>query len=311
MGNHPGIYREGLGAALAVFQADKRRVIARGRAIGVRARRRLPPALWMSLKALERQALTQKPVTVDELVAAEALIEDYAREIDLGLSVLEELRPLERERTQRIPRVLVVLLAAILVVGEALATAMAVQAHLDRQHLPLFEAQCRSDPSCARSGNCTAVLGFFLKGGFECRATWDTDCQASQLCKTHGFCELRGGRCEFLRTDATCKSLPQCKEEGRCSANPHLPGNACEAVTVADCEQSRACLESGRCFPYGTWCRANDSARCRALPICRIEGRSMADGERCSPGSEDDCVQSDDCLLHGLCRWRRLACSAQ
>jgi len=145
-------------------------------------------------------------------------------------------------------------------------------------------------------------------------ATSDDDCARSLECKEHGACSLgEGGGCRPA-TDADCEQSRICTDWGECRL---VDGRCGRASAGNPCGLSAECARHGRCAtaPYG--CYANNDQDCAESWDCELHGLCQfeLDGRRgvagrCVAETDAGCAASRECKLHGRCRASGGACAS-
>lgn len=137
------------------------------------------------------------------------------------------------------------------------------------------DADCRASTDCVYAGKCHLA-------DEECEAASEADCLASDVCTEKGYCHYYEGKC-LVFGDDDCRRSRSCIEDGRCTAVPQevLDGGGCKGpgpphlvsggfsgcfsycgvAADADCRQSTACTEEGRCTARGGECVAGATGR--------------------------------------------------
>lgn len=302
MNDHPdhagGAYREGLSALLSEHKTRRLRVVERAQVLDAAARAELPAAQLRDLEIAEAH-LARTPTTKEELEAAEKLLDEYERLVDVVLSLvagLHEQRAQGTDGRARRRRAAVVAAACLIVIAGGL---VASGRHADQQVLArrreAFWAGCRANRECGWYGLCGRPPPSMRDDSLRCFATSDADCAASYNCAEKGLCHARDGVCQVL-TDADCARSRGCLEEGECRADR----GACRALVDADCTQQGRCVHGVFCTARDGKCVPTDES-CSTSSRCTADGRCGAFGEHCEPRSVEDCKQSRACRSEGEC----------
>jgi hypothetical protein len=142
------------------------------------------------------------------------------------------------------------------------------------------QEDCSNCRACKHNGICT-----FMPGGY-CGGTNDEDCSKSIDCKDRGLCALGGGGATTCaaRNDKDCAPSTNCKKSGDCTAI----GGFCRPDKVADCKQSDACKDDGRCSiqepsnaKQRKRCAALSDADCKAATTCTKDKKCKAQNGAC------------------------------
>ncbi|MSQ83207.1 MAG: hypothetical protein EXR77_09905 [Myxococcales bacterium] len=154
---------------------------------------------------------------------------------------------------------------------------------------------CRRDGKCGRSEGLPGVATDVASTDVFCAATQDAGCEASESCKTLGFCKALRGQC-VASSDGWCAASAGCRSRAACS----LVGDHCEPVG-ADCRNRLECKDKGQCTGVAGGCKAVSSAECEASRQCRMDGACTARNGVCVTAFDEDCIPTAGCLTAGAC----------
>lgn len=138
----------------------------------------------------------------------------------------------------------------------------------------------------------------------------------TEVCAEDGRCGRRTwaagdgfARC-FPRDDADCEQSRACREEGRCDYRPERELEACVAAEEDSCLGSTGCVEEGRCRPDFTGRCRSSNAGCLATAGCAEHDRCEAHGDGCVVPRDDGPTCAQACRVEGACTEREGRCLA-
>ncbi len=170
------------------------------------------------------------------------------------------------------------------------------------------QESCRNSSDCHRQGRCSLD-----EAAERCVAADDRDCEGAFDCVHNGWCRVAPGSDRCTGYGPLCEE--QCQLRGWCE----FVEGICTVTEEKHCEESIACVVSGRCawkgIRPGRLCTATeqgcaDSLECRAYGRCELASRfglpHCSDGERSSRINgcmDEECLESGRCLMRrpGVC----------
>lgn len=160
------------------------------------------------------------------------------------------------------------------------------------------------DEQCAQAAGCE-IDGLCAHDGATCVATRPEHCARSSACRIHGRCTLAHGSCR-VESDADCAESEVCKENRSCQRVIRWDGIA---ACVPPCRKRKPCAAAGFCERIGDRCRPGSDDDCRQAVACKTMGRcTRNDDGFCALLSDADCKLTNGCKRNGACTYRHGRC---
>ena len=123
-------------------------------------------------------------------------------------------------------------------------------------------------------------------------------CPTSESCKTYGACVNAGPN----RCVTGCEKL--CKSDGLCTPDRSSGALSCVAK-FNDCEESKVCVDFGRCSARNGYCIPTRDEQCQKSTECGTVGRCKVKNNECMPTSDIDCARSWHCIFENKCFFKQ------
>ncbi len=165
------------------------------------------------------------------------------------------------------------------------------------------EQGCRASEVCRDDERCAPVNDRACGRAWADAVSW---CDAP--CELEGACERQELECRAV-SEADCQASRACVEQGRCNLDERL--ESCVVDRPEDCQGANICQEgladgSKLCVQHEGLC-ADALSACAREPHCTIRGDCFPMEGTCAP-MDGSCTETIDCEVQGRCQHENHLC---